>query len=91
MTEPRCALGDDRTFVFIHDCLEWQPPDADHPERWLSPTVAEERRLPLEIGGSDPQAGWVWVGVPGDTIHPSIHCTRCGTHGFWRDRTWVSV
>ncbi len=84
MTEPRCEVGGDRTFVFVHDCLRYEGNE-------LVPDPGDRRELPLEIGGSNPQAGWVWIGAPGDTIHPSINCTRCGTHGFWRDRVWVNV
>lgn len=84
MVEPQCETVDGRSFLFIHDCLRYEGKE-------LVPDLGERRELPLELGGESPQAGWVWIGTPGDTIHPSIHCTRCGTHGFWRDRAWLKA
>lgn len=74
MSDPRCEVRDEGTFRFVHDCL-MHDGTTPHPD--------ESRSLPL---GAD---GWTWVGEPGLTIQPSIHCLRCGTHGFWRDGEWV--
>jgi hypothetical protein len=33
--------------------------------------------------------GWWWQ--DGDTLMPSIHCSRCDTHGWWRQGRWEGV
>lgn len=35
------------------------------------------------------ERGWWWTDE-GD-LAPSVHCTSCGTHGWWRSNGWVSV
>lgn len=83
---PRCEVSDKPdSFVFIHDCLTHI--DGEAAQR-LTPPPADRRVLPLEGLG---RRGWVWIGEPGKTIHPSIDCSRCGTHGFWIDGEWRSV
>lgn len=44
----------------------------------------DRRTLPLNHA-----TGWWWESD--DTLMPSIHCHRCGTHGWWRDGQWVPV
>ncbi len=80
---PRCEVGDENTFVFVHDCLTYLGETTE-----LSPDPASRRSLPLSSSG---HSGWVWIGEPGRTIHPSIDCGRCGTHGFWIDGEWRAV
>jgi len=31
--------------------------------------------------------GWTWTDE--NSIHPSIHCLGCGTHGHWTAGRWV--
>jgi hypothetical protein len=82
---PRCEIGDEDTFVFVHNCLTYLNGEAlQHP----TPLVGDRRSLPLEGLG---RPGWAWVGEPGKTIHPSIDCRRCGTHGFWIEGEWRPV
>lgn len=35
------------------------------------------------------ETGWWWA--DDDTLMPSIHCHRCGTHGWWRNGQWEAV
>jgi len=44
--------------------------------------VVERRTLALSRA-----MGWWWESE--NTLMPSIHCQRCGTHGWWRDGQWV--
>ncbi len=85
---PRCevnAKSPHNSFIFVHDCLTYLSVRPGDPP---IPNPAERRVLPLDIPG---RSGWVWIGEPGATIHPSIDCSRCGTHGFWTDGEWRPV
>ncbi len=87
---PRCEVDSTsptESFVFIHDCLTYlssKPGSPTHPVG----DPDQRRALPLDGPG---RSGWVWIGEPGKTIHPSIDCRRCGTHGFWIDGEWRPV
>lgn len=83
---PYCMVDENHpemNFIFVHDCLTYLDEGSE-----LTPLADEHRALPLEGVG---RRGWVWVGEPGKTIHPSIDCGRCGTHGFWIDGEWRPV
>lgn len=75
--EPEVGLGDtEDTFKFSHICIKYDG-SGEFPG-W------ETCSLPLG------DAGWSWA-EPGVTLHPSIHCLTCDTHGWWREGRWVSV
>jgi hypothetical protein len=82
---PRCEPVDDERFLFVHNCLHFDMVDG---ALKLVTAPADPSYLPLEREGV---SGWVWIGEPGATIHPSINCSRCKTHGFWRDGAWQPV
>lgn len=90
---PRCEVSQahpEIEFVFVHDCKKWSraAEGEGNDDRFLVDDPAQRRSLPLDGPG---RSGWVWIGEPGRTIHPSIHCTRCGAHGFWTDGEWRPV
>lgn len=82
VSEPRCEPVDEKRFLFVHDCHDLDLVDGTLKQ---TPTPGDTRYLPLG------ERGWSWVGEPGQTLTPSIHCERCGTHGFWTDGQWVKA
>jgi hypothetical protein len=56
--------------------------DTGHPV-FIHACTSATRRTILRLGTE----GWQWTGD--DTLHPSVHCTSCGTHGWWRGGGWV--
>ena len=83
---PRCEVVDEDRFMLVHDCHDLDLVDGKLQQ---TPTPGDVRYLPLQT--ETRQAGWSWVGEPGQTITPSIHCERCGTHGWWRDGAWQTA
>jgi hypothetical protein len=81
MSEPRVEKVDDDRFLFIHDCFDSQRVDGQVVQ---VPDPQSKRYLPLGEGG------WVWTS-DGQSILPSIHCQRCGAHGYWTNGEWVKT
>lgn len=84
MSIPTFGLAEDgRHFWWQHDCdyrMEEVTPDiAD----WYRGKAGAPHELPL---GPDK---WQLVQADPLTVTPSIHCLRCGTHGFITDGKWV--
>lgn len=78
---PRCEVVDEVRFMFVHDCHDLDLVDGKLQQ---TPTPGDVRYLPL-----GPEM-WLW-NTDHTSITPSIHCERCGTHGWWRDGAWQTA
>jgi hypothetical protein len=76
-TGPYCLPHDDGVhFWWFHWCWYYLGPGGSRVDR--------VRETMLPVGG---EKGWAYDPAA-DTVHPSILCNRCGTHGFWVNGKW---
>lgn len=78
---PFVALGVgafENYFLFEHDCVNYQ-----------KQLFRSRGYLPLLA--ADPERGWTLVQEHPLTIHPSILCQGCKSHGFITDGEWKAV
>jgi hypothetical protein len=92
MRFPYCYLDEDYQHVwFEHECVsgedEWSAKGAlpGYPNADFPPEALERTWLPV---GPD---WWQIVSTEPLTVSPSIWCQKCGTHGFFRNGSWLSV